>query len=90
MIWFLGLVKFLSKFVANLSELANPSYEVQRSSMSGVGRDHKLAFERIKEVISNPPVLALCNTKDTMLSVDFYGIRAVVTSMFCFSSIIKV
>ena len=62
MMQFLGLANYFRKFIPNLSRLAAPLYHLtKKGSVFQKGEETLLAFNAIKEMLSNPPVLAFPN-----------------------------
>ena len=69
---FIGMVSYLSKFLARLSELAEPIRELCKDKVPfNWGPDHQDAFKQIKHEIVNAPILAYYNPrKETVLQTD--------------------
>ena len=69
---FIGMVNYLSKFSAHLSELAEPIWELSKEKVSfNLGPEHEESFELVKREIANAPILAYYNPrKSTVLQTD--------------------
>jgi len=76
-----GMVNNLNKFSPNITELSQPLRELLSPQKTWMWTDtHKDAFEKVKEEISSPRILAHYDTKkETKISVDAsaYGLGAV-------------
>ncbi|GBN11186.1 Transposon Tf2-8 polyprotein [Araneus ventricosus] len=77
---FLGMVNFFRKFVPNLADMAEPLHAMLKADTTWTwGPNQEKAFERIKESLCNPPVLALYDCKKSVYSsadASSYGIGA--------------
>ena len=61
---FIGMVNYLSKFSARLSELAEPIRDLcKEKAPFNWGPEHNSAFQLIKKEIAAAPTLAYCNPK---------------------------
>ena len=69
---FIGMVNYLSKFLARLSELAEPIREVCKDKVPfNWGPEHQDAFKQIKHEIVRAPILPYYNPrKETVLQKD--------------------
>ena len=69
---FIGMVNYLSKFLARLSELAEPIRELCKDKVPfNWGPEHQDAFKQIKCEIVRAPILAYYNPrKETVLQTD--------------------
>ena len=69
---FIGMVNYLSKFSARLSELAEPIHELSKERVPfNWGLEHDEAFSLIKKEVTTPPILAYYNpNKLTVLQMD--------------------
>ena len=69
---FIGMINYLSKFLARLSELAQPIREVSKNKVPFNWRlEHHAAFKQIKKEIVRAPILAYYNPKkETTLQID--------------------
>ena len=69
---FIGMVNYLSKFLARFSELAEPIRELSKDKVSfNWGLEHQAAFKQIKHEIVRAPILAYYNPKmETVLQMD--------------------
>ena len=69
---FIGMVNYLSKFLARLSELAEPIRELCKDKVPfNWGPEHQDVFKQIKHEIVRGPILAYYNpTKETVLQTD--------------------
>ena len=64
---FLGMVTYLSKFIENLSEVAAPLRDLIRKDVQWQWLEHhQAAFDRLKHMISNPPMLRYYDVNDTV------------------------
>ncbi|GBN95675.1 Transposon Tf2-8 polyprotein [Araneus ventricosus] len=74
------MVNFFRKFVPNLADIAEPLHAMLKADTTWTwGPNQEKAFERIKESLCNPAVLALYDCKKSVyLSADApsYGIGA--------------
>ena len=64
---FIGMVKYLSKFSLRLSELAEPTRELELSKDKvpfNMGPEHQEAFKKMKEKIARAPILAYYNQEN--------------------------
>ena len=78
---FIGMVNYLSKFSARLSELAEPIRELCKDKVPfNRGLEHQAAFKQMKHEIVRAPILAYYNPKKTktVLQTDasIKGLRA--------------
>ena len=65
---FIGMVNYLSKFLARLSELAEPIRELCKDNVPfNWGPEHKAAFKQIKCEIVRAPILAYYNPKNEIV-----------------------
>ena len=65
---FIGLINYLSKFSAQLSELAEPIRELCREKVPFIwGPEHESAFHLVKKEIASAPVLAYYNPNKPMI-----------------------
>ncbi|GBM78620.1 Transposon Ty3-I Gag-Pol polyprotein [Araneus ventricosus] len=80
---FRGMVNYFRKFVPNLDDMAEPLQARLKADTTWTwGPNQEKAFERIKESLCNPPVLALYDCKKSVyLSADAssYGIGAMLS-----------
>ena len=61
---FIGMINYLSKFLARLSELAEPIRELSKDKVPfNWGPEHHAAFKQIKKEIVRAPILAYYNPK---------------------------
>ena len=69
---FIGMVNYLSKFSACLSELAEPIWELSKEKVPfNWGPEHEESFKLVKRKIPNAPILAYYNPrKSTVLQTD--------------------
>ena len=69
---FIGMINYLSKFSARLSELAAPIRELSRDKVPfNRGPEYYTAFQQIKREIVRAPILAYYNLKkETTLQTD--------------------
>ena len=69
---FIGMVNYLSKFSARLSELADPIRELCKDKVPfNWGPEHQAAFKQMKREIVRAPILAYYNPKkETVLQTD--------------------
>ena len=69
---FIGMVNYLSKFSARLSELAEPIRELCKDKVPfNWGPEHQAAFKQMKCEIARTPILAYYNPKkETVLQTD--------------------
>ena len=69
---FIGIINYLSKFSAQLSELAVPIRELLKEKVPfNWGPEHQSASELMKKEIASTPVVANCNPeKWTVLQTD--------------------
>ena len=69
---FIGMVNYLSKFSACLSELAEPIWELSKEKVPfNWGPEHEESFKLVKREIANAPILAYYNPrKSTVLQTD--------------------
>ena len=72
---FIGMINYLSKFSAQLSELAEPIWELSKEKVPfNWGPEHDSAFQLIKKEIMAAPILAYYNpNKPTILQTDAKG-----------------
>ena len=77
----LGMINFLTRFVPNAQSILSPLNELLRKNVAwSWGATQDVAFEKIKHLISNSPVLAYFDPmKPTIVSADAsaYGIGGV-------------
>ena len=69
---FISMINYLSKFLARLSEFAEPIRELSKDKVPfNWGLEHHTAFKQIKKEIVRAPVLAYYNPKkETTLQID--------------------
>ena len=70
---FLGMVNYLSKFASNLAEITSPlrSSEKETVFIWNEPQTRGRAFEKVKEIITQSPVLCYFDPKETLtLEVD--------------------
>ena len=69
---FIGMINYLSKFSAQLSELAKPIRELSKEKVPfNWGPEHNSAFQLIRKAIMVAPILAYYNpNKPTILQTD--------------------
>ena len=69
---FIGMVNYLSKFSARLSELAEPIRELCKDKVPfNWGPEHQAVFKQMKHEIVRAPILAYYNPKkETVLQTD--------------------
>ena len=76
----LGMVTFLTRFAPNLATLTAPLRNLLKKKVEFVWNEsHDEAFQRIKDVLTDSPVLAYFNPKlDVTLLIDAskYGLGA--------------
>ena len=61
---FIGMINYLSKFSARLSEIAEPIRELAKDKVPfNWGPEHQSAFTQMKKEIASAPILAYYNTK---------------------------
>ena len=67
---FLGMVNFLGHYCKDLQLLLTPIYELTKKKVPFIWTEkHQEAFEKIKTLLSNPPILAM-PTKDGKFIMD--------------------
>ena len=69
---FIGMINYLSKFLARLSELVEPIRELSKDKvLFNWGPEHHATFKQIKKEIVRAPILAYYNPKkETTLQTD--------------------
>ena len=69
---FIGMIKYLSKFSARLSEIAEPIWELAKEEVPfNWGPEHQSAFTQMKQEIISTPIFAYYNPKkQTVLQTD--------------------
>ena len=69
---FIGMVNYLSKFSARLSELAEPIRELSKEKVPvNWGPEHQAAFKQMKKETARAPILAYYNPKkETILQTN--------------------
>ena len=69
---FIGMVNYLYKFSARLSELAEPIRELSKDKVPfNLGPEHQAAFKQMKKEIVRAPILTYYNPKkETILQTD--------------------
>ncbi|XP_017469225.1 PREDICTED: uncharacterized protein K02A2.6-like [Rhagoletis zephyria] len=69
---FLGMVTYVSKFIKNLADITQPLRQLLRKDVEWVwDTQHNEAFNKLKNLLKNPPVLGYYDTKaPILLSVD--------------------
>ena len=69
---FIGMINYLSKFLARLSEIAEPIRELETGKVPfNWSPEHQSAFIQMKKEIASAPILAYYNPKNqTMLQTD--------------------
>ena len=69
---FIGMVNYLSKFSARLSEIAEPIRELAKDKIPfNRGPEHQSSFTQMKAEITSAPILAYYNPKkQTVLQTD--------------------
>ena len=69
---FIGMINYLSKFSARLSEIAEPIQEMAKDKVPfNWGPEHQSAFTQVKQYIISTPILAYYNPKkQTVLQTD--------------------
>ena len=69
---FIGMIKYLSKFSARLSEIAEPIRELAKDKVPfNWGPKHQSVFTQMKPEIASAPILANYNPrKQTVLQTD--------------------
>ena len=79
---FIGMINYLSKFLAQLSELVEPVRELCKEKVPfNWGPEHRSAFTMMKKEIAKAPVLAYYNPKrQTVLQTDA-SIKGLETSL---------
>jgi hypothetical protein len=61
---FLGMINYLSKFINNFSQIAAPLYQLLHKDIEWQWlKEHQKAFDKLKQSITNPPVLGYYNVK---------------------------
>ena len=61
---FIGMINYLSKFSARLSEIVKPIQELAKNKIPfNCGQEHKSAFIQMKQEIISTPILAYYNPK---------------------------
>ncbi|GBM09227.1 Retrovirus-related Pol polyprotein from transposon 17.6 [Araneus ventricosus] len=64
---FFGIVNFFRKFIPNLADMAEPLHAILKADATWtLDPNQEKAFERIKECLSYPPVLALYDCKKSV------------------------
>lgn len=61
---FLGLVNYVSKFIANLSQLAEPLWDLLKGTTFSWNSEHQKTFEILKGKLSEESALGFYNPKD--------------------------
>ena len=65
---FIGMINYLSKFSARLSELSEPIGELSKERVPfNWGPEHREAFNAIKEELVKAPILAYYNPSKEMV-----------------------
>ena len=69
---FIGMVNYLSKFSARLSELAEPLIELSKDKVPfNWGPEHQAAFKQMKKKIVRAPIFTYYNPKkETIIQTD--------------------
>ena len=69
---FIGMINYLSKFPARLSEVVEPIRELAKNKVPfNWGPEHQSAFTQMKQEIASTPLLAYYNQKKpTVLQTD--------------------
>ena len=69
---FIGIINYLFKFSARLSELSEPIWELSKERvLFNLGPEHREAFDTIKKELVKVPILAYHNpNKETVLQTD--------------------
>ena len=69
---FIGMINYLSKFSARLSEIVEPIQELAKDKLPfNWGPEHQSAFTQMKQEIVSVPILAYYNPKkQTVLQTD--------------------
>ena len=69
---FIGMINYLSKFSARLSDLSEPIWELSKERvLFNWGPEHKEAFDVIKKELVKPPILAYYDpNKEMTLQTD--------------------
>ena len=69
---YIGMVNYLSKFSATLSEFAEPIRELSKDKAPfNLGPEHQEAFKQMKKEIVRAPIFAYYNPKkETVLQTD--------------------
>ena len=69
---FIGMVSYLSKFSARLSELVEPIRELSKEKVPfNLGPEQQASFKQMKKEIARTPILAYCNPKkETILQTE--------------------
>ena len=80
---FLGMANFCARFIPNFADMAEPLRQLtHKNAVFGWRKEHTVAFDRIKELLTSTPVIAYFDVeKDTSLIVDAspIGISAILT-----------
>ena len=80
---FLGMANFCARYIPNFADIAEPLRRLTHKNAAFVWRkEHTVAFERIKKLLTSKPVIAYFDVKkDTSLIVDAspIGISAILT-----------
>ena len=64
---FIGMINYLSKFFAHLSELAEPIQELSKEKVPfNWGPEHEESFKFVKREIANAPILAYYNPRKSL------------------------
>ena len=69
---FMGLANYHRSFVKNFSQLADQLYSVIGKNKFKLEEKQQHAFDTLKKVLTNPPVLALLNYKDYLIWTRMY------------------
>jgi transposase InsO family protein len=73
---FVGMINFYHKFIPNLADIAAPLNALRKKGVKFVwGKDQQIAFDKLKEAISQPPVLRMADfSKPFALQTDASGV----------------
>ena len=64
---FLGLANYHRAFIKNFAGMAQPLYSLTGKNKFKWGNEEQVAFDSLKEALTNPPVLGLPNSEDFLI-----------------------